>query len=79
VSQSAFSGIFSAGSQLSHKGFAQRYAPLLHAFEQIEYINASPDTLYFLYFHLWPNAYSDNNTDLAKQLFRVQREVKVIQ
>jgi hypothetical protein len=40
----------------------------LSAFEEIEYINNSPDTLRFLYFHLWPNAYSSNNTDLAKQL-----------
>ena len=40
----------------------------LQAFENIEYINHSPDTLYFLYFHLWPNAYSNNNTPLAKQL-----------
>ncbi len=41
----------------------------LSAFESIEYINNSPDTLQFLYFHLWPNGYSDNRTDLAKQLF----------
>ena len=41
----------------------------LTAFEKVEYINNSPDTLKFLYFHLWSNAYSGNNTDLAKQLF----------
>jgi hypothetical protein len=40
----------------------------LNAFETIDYINNSPDTLRFLYFHLWPNGYSDNKTDLAKQL-----------
>lgn len=40
----------------------------LNAFETIRYINNSPDTLYFIWFHLWPNAYSDNNTPLAKQL-----------
>ncbi len=40
----------------------------LDAFESIQYINQSPDTLRFLYFHLWPNAYSDNNTELAGQL-----------
>jgi len=40
----------------------------LSAFEAMEYINNSPDTLRFLYFHMWPNAYSSNKTDLAKQL-----------
>jgi hypothetical protein len=43
----------------------------LDAFETIEYINNSPDSLQILYFHLWPNAYSNNNTDLAKQLFSI--------
>lgn len=42
----------------------------LSAFEKIEYTNNSPDTLRFLYFHLWPNAYSNNTTDLAKQIFK---------
>ena len=41
----------------------------LSAFEKVEYFNNSQDTLRFLYFHLWPNAYSNNTTDLAKQLF----------
>jgi len=39
----------------------------LNAFETIEYINNSPDTLDYLYFHLWPNAYSGNETELAKR------------
>jgi len=43
----------------------------LTAFEKIEYINNSPATLNFIWFHLWPNAYSDNNTQLAKQVFRL--------
>jgi len=41
----------------------------LNGFESVEYINNSPDTLRFLYFHLWPNAYSNNNTALAKEIF----------
>ena len=44
----------------------------LTAFEKMEYVNNSPDTLQFLYFHLWPNAYSGNNTDLAKQIFVIK-------
>ncbi|MBI9052918.1 MAG: M1 family metallopeptidase [Bacteroidales bacterium] len=39
----------------------------LSAFEQIEYINNSPNELEFIYFHLWPNAYKNNQTALAKQ------------
>jgi hypothetical protein len=40
----------------------------LSSFESVEYINNSADTLSFIFFHLWPNAYCENNTALAKQL-----------
>ncbi len=40
----------------------------LSGFETIEYTNNSNDTLRFLYFHLWPNAYKNQKTALAKQL-----------
>jgi hypothetical protein len=49
----------------------------LNAFETIEYINNSPDTLQFLYFHLWPNGYSDNNTQLARQLISTNGKGKL--
>ena len=34
----------------------------------LDYINHSPDTLGFIWFHLWPNAYKDNTTAFAQQL-----------
>src|SRR3954465_15372147 len=34
----------------------------------VDYINHSPDTLTFIWFHLWPNAYKNKNTALGKQL-----------
>jgi len=49
----------------------------LNASETVQYINNSPDTLKFLYFHLWPNGYSDNKTDLAKQLLRSKGKQKL--
>lgn len=45
----------------------------LSAFEKIQYINNSPEPLSFIYFHLWPNAYRNNNTALAKQFLKQGR------
>lgn len=42
----------------------------LSAFETIIYTNNSPDTLSYIYFHLWPNGYKNNSTALANQLMR---------
>lgn len=39
----------------------------LDGFVTIEYTNNSPDTLDFIYFHLWPNAYIDQSTAFAQQ------------
>lgn len=39
----------------------------LHGFITIDYRNNSPQTLDFIYFHLWPNAYKDHHTPFAKQ------------
>lgn len=49
----------------------------LNAFETVEYINRSPNTLDFLIFHLWPNGYSSNKTALAKQLMEQKGKSKL--
>ena len=36
--------------------------------EQIVYINHSPDTLNFIWFHIWPNAYKNETTALFNQI-----------
>ena len=36
--------------------------------EELEYINHSPNSLDFIWFHLWPNAYKNENTAFAKQV-----------
>ena len=40
----------------------------LDGFEKIEYFNNSPDTLSFLWFHIWPNAYK-NDIFIIKIIF----------
>ena len=40
----------------------------LRGFEKIEYINNSPDTLRFIWIHLWPNAYKNDKTAYSDQL-----------
>ena len=40
----------------------------LDGFAKIEYINHSPDTLSFIWFHLWPNAYKNDETAFSEQL-----------
>ncbi|RMG79604.1 MAG: M1 family peptidase, partial [Bacteroidetes bacterium] len=40
----------------------------LSGYETFVYKNNSPDTLHYLWIHIWPNAYKNNKTALAKQL-----------
>jgi len=40
----------------------------LHASETIDYVNNSSSTLTFIWFHIWPNAYKDGKSALAKQM-----------
>gem|GEM_PF-428106 len=37
---------------------------------RLRYYNASPDTLRFIWFHLWPNAYRHDRTAFSQQLLR---------
>lgn len=39
----------------------------LTGFAKMEYINNSPDTLRFIWFHLWPNAYKNDKTAFSDQ------------
>lgn len=39
----------------------------LTGFEKIDYTNHSPDTLTFIWFHLWPNAYKNDQTAYSNQ------------
>lgn len=40
----------------------------LDGFAKIEYINHSPDTLTYIWFHVWPNAYRTDRTAFSDQL-----------
>jgi hypothetical protein len=42
----------------------------LNGFIKIEYINNSPDTLYFIWFHVWPNAYKNDRTAFSDQFLQ---------
>jgi hypothetical protein len=42
----------------------------IDGYEKIIYTNHSPDTLRFIWFHLWPNAYKDDRTAFSEQLLR---------
>lgn len=42
---------------------------MLSGFEEFEYINNSPDPLDTIWMHIWPNAYKNGETALAKQQY----------
>ena len=48
-------------------------AHTLNGFEKIEYFNNSPDTLTFIWFHTWPNAYRNDKTAFSEQMLRLGR------
>ncbi|CAN5172480.1 hypothetical protein BH09BAC2_BH09BAC2_23630 [soil metagenome] len=42
----------------------------LDGFESMDYTNNSPDTLKFIWIHLWPNAYKNDRTAFSDQLLQ---------
>jgi hypothetical protein len=40
----------------------------LDGFLKLRYINRSPDTLHYIWFHLWPNAFKNDQTAFSEQL-----------
>ncbi len=42
----------------------------LSGFEKIDYYNNSPDTLKFIWIHLWPNAYKNDRTAFSDQMLK---------
>jgi hypothetical protein len=43
----------------------------LDGFEIIDYTNNSSDTLHFIWFHLWPNAYKNDRTAFSEQMLQL--------
>lgn len=43
---------------------------MLRGYEEFSYTNNSPDTLHYLYIHLWPNGYKNDHTPFAEQQYR---------
>lgn len=52
-------------------------AKTISGWVEIDYYNASPDTLRFIWFHIWPNAYANNNSALSKEIQR-DKELKKV-
>ena len=42
----------------------------LDGYIKMDYFNNSPDTLYFIWIHLWPNAYKNDRTAFSDQLLQ---------
>ena len=42
----------------------------LDGFLRLEYVNNSPDTIFFIWFHLWPNAFKNDRTAFSEQLLQ---------
>ena len=45
----------------------------LDGFQEMNYQNNSPDTIHFIWMHLWPNAYKNDRTAFSEQLLNNNR------
>lgn len=45
----------------------------LDGFAVIQYTNNAPDTLHYIWFHLWPNAYKNDRTAFSEQMLKIGR------
>jgi hypothetical protein len=68
--------VLSAGAQINWKQYLRynlhvKFNPIeksLDALMKLDYTNHSPDTLTFIWFHVWPNAYKNDRTLYSDQL-----------
>jgi len=51
----------------------------LSGFEKLDYFNNSPDTLHYIWFHIWPNAYKDETSAFYQQLGHLSEGKDIIQ
>lgn len=70
IRQTAFSQYWQQQVNYSIDVSLQDKQHSLTGFEKIEYINNSPDTLHFIWFHIWPNAYKNDKTAFSDQLLQ---------
>ena len=67
-SASAQSGYWQQDLRYTIKAELSEADQSIRASETIVYKNNSPTTLPFIWFHLWPNAYSNDQTALIRQI-----------
>lgn len=78
-------GLFLSGKAMGQTAYWQQKAdyrmsvnlnPADHSLQgkaSIQYQNNSPDSLAFIWFHCWPNAYRNDRTAFSEQLLRLNR------
>jgi hypothetical protein len=67
VGQKLFNGYWQQKADYSISATLNDNENTLEAFESFTYHNQSPDTLSFLWIHLWPNAFKNDKTAFSEQ------------